>query len=183
MPDKKRILILCPYPQGVAAGQRLKYEQYIEEWESLGWRVDISPFIDTNTWEIAYKSGNLISKIIGVFKGHLRRINDLFRIRKEIELDGKEFSEAISSKLITKKWGNLVGESLKTFPRGFSKDHEYISLLRRKSFLFKKNYSDEEIISKHFIHKLYKDFLVTRTFLDYMSNILTTDLNGISLIK
>ena len=81
MPDKKRILILCPYPQGVAAGQRLKYEQYIEEWESLGWRVDISPFIDTNTWEIAYKSGNFISKIIGVFKGHLRRINDLFRIR------------------------------------------------------------------------------------------------------
>tara|TARA_B100000575_G_scaffold103076_1_gene82158 strand:- start:218 stop:895 length:678 start_codon:yes stop_codon:yes gene_type:complete len=109
--------------------------------------------------------------------------DDLFRIRKEIELDGKEFIDIISSKLITKKWGNLVGESLKTSPRGFSKDHQYISLLRRKSFLFKKNYTDEEIISKHFIHKLYKDFLVTRTFLDYMSNILSTDLNGISLIK
>ena len=109
--------------------------------------------------------------------------DDLFRIRKEIELDGKEFSDVISSKLITKKWGNLVGESLKTFPRGFSKDHEYISLLRRKSFLFKKYYTDEEILAKHFIHKLYQDFLVTRTFLDYMSNILTTDLNGISVIK
>tara|TARA_B100000963_G_scaffold199060_1_gene173262 strand:+ start:91 stop:759 length:669 start_codon:yes stop_codon:yes gene_type:complete len=109
--------------------------------------------------------------------------DDLFRIRKEIELDGKEFSDVISSNLITKKWGNLIGESLKTSPRGFSKDHEYISLLRRKSFLFKKNYTDEEIISKNFIHKLYQDFLVTRTFLDYMSNILTSDLNGISLIK
>ena len=109
--------------------------------------------------------------------------DDLFRIRKEIELDGKEFSDVISSKLITKKWGNLVGESLKTFPRGFSKDHEHISLLRRKSFLFKKYYTDEEIMTKHFIHKLYQDFLVTRTFLDYMSYILTTDLNGISLIK
>ena len=109
--------------------------------------------------------------------------DDLFRIRKEIELDGKEFSDVISSKLITKKWGDLVGESLKTSPRGFSKDHEYISLLRRKSFLFKKNYTDEEIISNHFIHNLYQDFLVTRTFLDYMSNILTSDLNGISIIK
>ncbi len=109
--------------------------------------------------------------------------DDLFRIRKEIELDGKEFSDVISSKLITKKWGNLVGESLKTSPRGFSKDHEYILLLRRKSFLFKKNYTDEEIISKYFIHKLYKDFLVTRSFLDYMSNVLTSDLNGTSLIK
>jgi len=53
--------------------------------------------------------------------------DDLFRIRKEIELDGKEFSDVISSKLITKKWGNLVGESLKTFPRGFSKVSKRIS--------------------------------------------------------
>ena len=109
--------------------------------------------------------------------------SDLFRIRKEIELDGKEFADVISSKLITRRWGNLIGDSLKTCPRGFSNDHEYISLLRRKSFLFKKNYTDDEIISKHFIHNLYQDFLVTRTFLDYMSNILTSDLNGIPLIK
>ena len=109
--------------------------------------------------------------------------DDLFRIRKEIELDGKEFSDVISSKLITKKWGNLIGDSLKSSPRGFSKDHEYISLLRRKSFLFKKNYTDQEVVSKEFIDKLNQDFLVTRIFLDYMSNVLTTDLNGISLIK
>ena len=52
--------------------------------------------------------------------------HDLFRIRKEIEIDGKEFSDVISSKLIKKKWGNLIGDSLKSSPRGFSKDHEYI---------------------------------------------------------
>ena len=109
--------------------------------------------------------------------------DDLFRIRKEIDLDGKEFSDVISSKLITKKWGNLIGDSLKSSPRGFSKNHEYISLLRRKSFLFKKNYTDQEVVSKDFIDKLNQDFLVTRIFLDYMSNVLTTDLNGISLIK
>ncbi len=109
--------------------------------------------------------------------------NDLFRIRKEIELDGKEFKDVISSKLITRRWGNLIGDSLKTCPRGFSKDHEYISILRRKSFLFKKNYTDQEVISKDFIDKLHQDFLLTRIFLDYMSSILTTDLNGISSIK
>ena len=109
--------------------------------------------------------------------------SDLFRIRKEIELDGKEFADVISSKLITRRWGNLIGDSLKTCPRGFSKDHEYISILRRKSFLFKKNYTDQEVISKDFIDKLNQDFLLTRIFLDYMSNILTTDLNGISVTK
>ena len=39
--------------------------------------------------------------------------DDLFRIRKEIDLDGKEFSDVISSKLITKKWGNMIGDYLK----------------------------------------------------------------------
>lgn len=109
--------------------------------------------------------------------------SDLLRIRKEIELDGKEFNDVISSKLITRKWGNLIGDSLKTYPRGFSRNHQYISLLRRKSFLFKKNYTDQEVTSEDFIEKLNEDFLVSRSFLDYMSNILTTDLNGISLIK
>lgn len=109
--------------------------------------------------------------------------SDLFRIRKEIELDGKEFADVISSKLITRRWGNLIGDSLKTCPRGFSKNHEYISILRKKSFLFKKNYTDQEVISKDFIDKLNQDFLLTRIFLDYMSNILTTDLNGIAVIK
>ena len=109
--------------------------------------------------------------------------SDLLRIRKEIELDGKEFNDVISSKLITRKWGNLIGDSLKTYPRGFSRDHQYISLIRRKSFLFKKNYTDQEVTSEDFIEKLNEDFLVSRSFLDYMSNILTTDLNGISLIK
>ena len=117
---------------------------------------------------------------IGFWKPEKR---DLLRIRKEIELDGKEFSDVTSSKLITRKWGDLIGDSLKTCPRGFSNNHKYISLLRRKSFLFKKNYTDQEVISKDFINKLNQDFLVTRMFLDYMSNILTTDLNGISLIK
>ena len=30
---RKRILIICPYPEGWAAGQRLKYEQYISHWK------------------------------------------------------------------------------------------------------------------------------------------------------
>ena len=85
---------------------------------------------------------------IGFWKPEKR---DLLRIRKEIELDGKEFSDVTSSKLITRKWGDLIGDSLKTCPRGFSNNHKYISLLRRKSFLFKKNYTDQEVISKDFI--------------------------------
>jgi len=32
----KRIFVMCPFPQGVAAGQRLKYEQYFDHWRENG---------------------------------------------------------------------------------------------------------------------------------------------------
>ena len=40
--QKKSILIICPYPKDCAAGQRLKYEQYINRWEKQGYIVKIS---------------------------------------------------------------------------------------------------------------------------------------------
>jgi glycosyltransferase involved in cell wall biosynthesis len=78
---RKRILVLCPYPVGVAAGQRLKYEQYIEHWRSSGYDVDIAPFMDMAMWKKLYVSGHTLAKAIGTFKGYLRRCRDLFRIR------------------------------------------------------------------------------------------------------
>ena len=41
----KRVLVLCPYPYGVAAGQRLKFEQYYDDWRAAGWEVDAAPFM------------------------------------------------------------------------------------------------------------------------------------------
>ena len=39
---KKKILILCPFPKGQAAGQRLKYEQYFEYWEEEGYEIRVN---------------------------------------------------------------------------------------------------------------------------------------------
>jgi glycosyltransferase involved in cell wall biosynthesis len=77
----KRILVICPYPEGVAAGQRLKYEQYIDQWRENGYDVTISPFMDMKMWSKLYEKGNFFTKAIGTLKGQLRRIRDLFRIR------------------------------------------------------------------------------------------------------
>ena len=75
-----RILILCPFPQGVAAGQRLKYEQYFEDWRAHGYEITVSSFMDRGLWDIVYKKGNMAGKILGVLRGHARRLRDLFRI-------------------------------------------------------------------------------------------------------
>ena len=61
---KKKILILCPYPENVAAGQRLKYEQYFQLFRENNFDVDVSSFINIRLWDIVYKRGNLIKKIL-----------------------------------------------------------------------------------------------------------------------
>ena len=77
---RKRMLVLCPFPEGVAAGQRLKYEQYFNQWRAKGWEIDISSFMDRKMWSVVYKNGHTNAKIFGTLRGHLRRIGDLFRV-------------------------------------------------------------------------------------------------------
>lgn len=75
-----KILVLCPYPEGVAAGQRLKYEQYLNEWRAAGFEVTVSPFMNMALWHRAYVPGHRLAKIIGTLRGHLRRLRDMARL-------------------------------------------------------------------------------------------------------
>jgi glycosyltransferase involved in cell wall biosynthesis len=78
--SRKRILVLCPFPQGVAAGQRLKYEQYFDDWRRLGYEINVSSFMDMAMWRRVYEPGHLGAKIWGTLKGYLRRLRDLFQV-------------------------------------------------------------------------------------------------------
>ena len=78
----KRIFVVCPYPQGVAAGQRLKYEQYFEHWRENGYEIVVSSFMDKAMWRIVYKRGNYLQKVLGTVRGYTRRILDIFRVRQ-----------------------------------------------------------------------------------------------------
>lgn len=77
-----RVLILCPYPQGIAAGQRLKYEQYLDDWRAAGFDVTVSSFMDRALWDCAYAPGHGVAKALGTLLGHLRRLRDLARIHR-----------------------------------------------------------------------------------------------------
>lgn len=76
----KRMLVLCPFPQGVAAGQRLKYEQYFDRWRAAGWEIEVSSFMDPAMWRVVYQPGHFAAKAWGVLKGHVRRLRDLLRV-------------------------------------------------------------------------------------------------------
>lgn len=107
---------------------------------------------------------------------------DLLRIRKEMEIDAQEFRDLMEAPNFKAVWGNLEGEEVKTAPKGFSKEDPNIDLIKKKAYLFTKKYSDKEVLSKGFLTQVNNDFKVVRPFFDYMSSVLTTDLNGVSLL-
>lgn len=76
------MLVLCPYPQNVAAGQRLKYEQYFDDWRAAGWEIEVSSFMDRKMWDVVWKPGHLFAKMFGVLRGHFRRLGDLCRVHR-----------------------------------------------------------------------------------------------------
>ncbi|HBK71833.1 MAG TPA: TIGR02453 family protein [Flavobacteriaceae bacterium] len=108
---------------------------------------------------------------------------DLFRIRKEFETDDSEIRAIMNAQKFKSAWGNLVGNELKTAPKGFSKEHPNIDLIRKKQFIFTKKYTDQEVLSPDFLKNVGASFKAIRPYFDFMSDVLTTDLNGVSLIS
>jgi L-malate glycosyltransferase len=76
----KTMLVLCPYPFGVAAGQRLKFEQYYDDWRRDGWRIEIAHFMDADLWRVAYERGHFPKKAAGTTRGYARRLRDMLRV-------------------------------------------------------------------------------------------------------
>ena len=107
---------------------------------------------------------------------------DLMRIRKEFEMDDEEIRGILEQKVFKDIWGDFTGDSLKTAPRGFDKAHKAIDLIRRKQFIFIKKFTDKDVQSKDFINQVDNAFRAARPYLDYMSDVLTTNLNGESLL-
>jgi len=108
---------------------------------------------------------------------------DLFRIRKEFEQDDSEIRKIINKKSFKDIWGDFVGDEVKTAPKGFNKEHKAIDLIKKKQFIFTKKFSDKEVVSPSFIKSVDTYFQEIRPYFDYMTDVLTTDLNGVSILK
>lgn len=108
--------------------------------------------------------------------------DDLLRIRKEFEQDDQEVRDIISKSSFKSIWGYFVGDELKTAPRDFDKNHPAIDLIKKKQYIFTRSYTDKEVISEDFLDHVNSAFKGVRPFFDYMSDVLTTNLNGESII-
>jgi uncharacterized protein (DUF2461 family) len=106
----------------------------------------------------------------------------LLRIRKEFEMDATEMRQILNHKTFKSFWGDLEGDEVKSAPKGFDKSHPNIDLIKKKQHVFTKKFTDKEVLAEQFIDRVDESFKNARPYLDYMSEILTTNLNGESLI-
>jgi len=107
---------------------------------------------------------------------------DLARIRQDIDYNFAEWFQLLSNSEIKDNFGSLLGNTVATAPRGFDKNHEAISLLRHKQFILRHNFTDEEVLSSNFVAHVNQIYKSVRPYFDYMSEVLTTNSNGESLL-
>jgi uncharacterized protein (TIGR02453 family) len=108
--------------------------------------------------------------------------DDLKRIRQDISSNHADWKKILNGKKFKAHFGEMLGEQVKTAPQGFSKDDPAINLLRYKRFYFRHHFTDKEVLSKDFVKMVNESFKTIRPWFDYMSDILTTNANGESLL-
>ena len=107
---------------------------------------------------------------------------DLKRIRDEFAANDKEIRSIISEPEFIKYFGELKGDEVKTAPRGYDKDHPAIDLIRKKQFVVMRSFTQKDVLSKNFAEEVNNTFKAMRPFFNYMSDVLTTNINGESII-
>jgi uncharacterized protein (TIGR02453 family) len=104
---------------------------------------------------------------------------DLKRVREDIAFDSRPMRAILQSKAFITTFEKLRGEQVKTTPKGFDAGHEAIDLLRYKQFLLIRHFPDETVTSNGFLQEAVDTFKNMRPFFDYMSEVLSSDVNGV----
>lgn len=104
--------------------------------------------------------------------------DDIKLIRQQIAADPKAVDKVNNNKDFQKTFGGITGDKLKKSPRDFDPDHEAIEWLKHKQFVVRKHFTDKEVMQENFAATISDTFRKVRPFFNYMSEILTTNLNG-----
>jgi len=119
------------------------------------------------------------SGLVGGFWGP--EPDDMKRIRQDIAANYPAWRDLLGDKTLVDTFGGLYGEQVGSMPRGYTKGHPAADLLRYKQFMLRHLFSDKEVLSPDFLFRMNDVFKKMRPFFDYMSEVLTTDVNGTDL--
>ena len=95
----------------------------------------------------------------------------LAKIREMIS-DNPNAWKNITSNKTFRRYFELSGDSLKTYPRGYAKDHPLINDLKRKDFIAIHNINQQELLDPDLLKLVYKRFKTASPLMDYLCNAL-----------
>jgi uncharacterized protein (TIGR02453 family) len=90
-------------------------------------------------------------------------------IRQEVDYNTSEFKKIIGKKSFKNTFGEISGDKLKTVPKGYSKEHPEIELLKYKSYIVWHQLSDAEVLDKNFLKKTMTVFKELKPFNDFLN--------------
>lgn len=91
-------------------------------------------------------------------------------IRENIEEKGEALLKILDNKEFRTIFGEIEGEKLKGIPKGFSKENEYIELLRMKSYLASTIVSDKDVLKADFFDYTIRACKVIKPLIDFLND-------------
>ena len=95
----------------------------------------------------------------------------LTKYRQEIDYNAHQLKSIIHDPEFRDFFPNILGEALKTAPKGYSKEHPEIELLQRKQLFFTHRFSDKEVTSPDFADNILKGVRLLKPYTDFLNYI------------
>jgi uncharacterized protein (TIGR02453 family) len=91
--------------------------------------------------------------------------------RTSIDTDPGRFLRIAKAASFRRYFGEVGGESLKTAPRGYPKDHPRLDLIRLKSVTVSRPFSDTQVTSRTFVRETLATFEAMKPFLGFLESL------------
>jgi uncharacterized protein (TIGR02453 family) len=95
--------------------------------------------------------------------------DEIKKIRQEIDYNADELKKILNDPKFQSTFGGLQGESLKTAPKGYPKDHPEIELLRFKSYIVWTNVKDSALKKADVVEQIGSMFRIAQPFNQFLS--------------
>ncbi|GAB3181539.1 DUF2461 domain-containing protein [Telluribacter humicola] len=95
----------------------------------------------------------------------------LAKYRQEVDYNAGELKRIIHADSFKSYFPEVWGETMKTSPKGYSKDHPEIELLRRKQLFFMHYFTDKEVQQKGFVQEIMKGVVLIKPYCEFLNYI------------
>ena len=96
---------------------------------------------------------------------------DLAKIRQEVDYDFADWRYITNRAEFKKQFKNGLdtADILQRPPRGYDENNPAIQIIKLKSFVVRRSFSDAEVLDKHFVREVTKTFRAMKPMIDFLN--------------